>query len=95
MADSCKHDRLLTFKDAMTQEPVGLWACATCRAKFMPLDLAVEKDAKRYRKWRDAYAGMAEDPESALMMALADAWEPEAVDRLIDAAMAADASGAA
>lgn len=49
MTDSCKHGQLLTFKDSKTQEPAGLWACAFCRARFAPLDLATEKDAERYR----------------------------------------------
>jgi hypothetical protein len=45
----CKHGRLTIFHAADDGEPVGLWACAFCGHKFVPLDLALEKDAERYR----------------------------------------------
>lgn len=94
MADKCKHDSLLTFKDAMTQEPVGLWACATCRAKFVPLDIAMEKDAKRYR-WLRAQHTYDGEGDSDIARWYVQAGrdpvpcDPGALDDEIDAAMAA------
>lgn len=57
-----------------------------------PAPDAQARDAARYRLWRDAYAngnnGTEIDP---LLMALSDAWTPDAVDAAIDAAMQGDA----
>lgn len=47
-----------------------------------------QKDAARYRAWRDDYTGTMDDP-SELQFALCNAWEPHHVDEAIDAAIAA------
>ena len=41
-------------------------------------------DAARYRKWRADYTS---DGATDMLIALADAWEPDQVDSAIDAAM--------
>lgn len=47
------------------------------------------KDAERYRKWRAAFCS---ERDEEVMHKLADAWEPEAVDAVLDAAPAVDAA---
>ena len=76
MIDNCKHQRITTFSFEDTGEPSGLWACAECRHKFVPIDLAMERDAASCRMMRDslielrdrlrdhpAYADLTEDEE--------------------------------
>ena len=46
--NDCEHTHLTTYFLA-GGEPAGLWACAECRHKFVPIDLGVEHDAERYR----------------------------------------------
>ena len=50
--DECKHNdiRSWNFDDG---KPAGIWSCVACGRKFVPLDLAQERDAKRYRLLRD------------------------------------------
>ncbi len=43
-------------------------------------------DAERYRKWRSEYASTATQPNE-LLSVLADAWDEQAVDAAIDAAI--------
>ena len=45
----CTHRKVTTFVFVAGNEPAGLWACADCGHKFVPLNIAVEKDAERYR----------------------------------------------
>lgn len=47
------------------------------------------KDAERYRKWRAAFTS---ERDEDVMYKLADAWEPEAVDAVLDAAPAVGAA---
>jgi hypothetical protein len=50
----------------------------------------LHKDALRYRKWRADYTAPDADAEpTPMMVALCDAWTPEAVDAIIDAALEA------
>jgi len=76
MIDNCKHQRITTFSFEDTGEPSGLWACADCGHKFVPIDLEMEKDAANCRMMRDslielrdrlrdhpAYADLTEDEE--------------------------------
>ena len=50
---------------------------------------ALRKDAERYRKWRAAFTS---ERDEDVMHKLADAWEPEAVDAVLDAAPAVGAA---
>jgi hypothetical protein len=52
MIDKCKHQKITTFVFSDTGEPSGLWACAACGHKFVPLDLEMERDAERYSSVR-------------------------------------------
>lgn len=76
MSDNCTHQRITTFVLSDTGEPSGLWACADCGHKFVPIDLEMEKDAANCRMMRDslielrdrlrdhpAYADLTEDEE--------------------------------
>lgn len=50
----CKHDGIKTWRFADSKgEPAGMWSCSQCGHKFVPLDLDMERDAKRYRWLRD------------------------------------------
>jgi len=57
MIDNCKHQRITTFSFEDTGEPSGLWACADCGHKFVPIDLEMERDAARYR-WLKSRKGL-------------------------------------
>jgi hypothetical protein len=52
MMSDCPHQQITTW---VTQDgkASGLWSCAACKHKFVPLDLVMEKDAERYRWLRD------------------------------------------
>ena len=45
----CTHRKVTTYVFVDGNEPTGLWACADCGHKFVPLNIAAEKDAERYR----------------------------------------------
>ena len=57
MSDNCTHQRITTFVLSDTGEPSGLWACAACGHKFVPIDLEMERDAERYR-WLKSRNGL-------------------------------------
>ena len=61
---------------------------AQVQAALNAESMALRKDAARYRKWREEYAS-GTDTTNAMLSALADCWTPDAVDEVIDAAMAA------
>lgn len=44
----CFHDRIATYRYG-NGSSAGLWGCVECSRKFVPLDLDLEKDAKRFR----------------------------------------------
>ena len=50
--DECIHAHVQswTFEDG---ESARFWSCTACGRKFVPLDLAQERDAERYRWLRD------------------------------------------
>ncbi len=50
-----------------TRESAGLWACAECWHKFVPLDLEMEQDAARYR-WLKSRNGLTlrSEPENSV-----------------------------
>jgi len=52
MSDNCKHRNVVTFLFADNGRPAGLWACEYCGHKFVPIDLAMEREAERYRALR-------------------------------------------
>ena len=45
----CTHRKVTTYFFVDGNQPAGLWACADCGRKFEPVNIAVEKDAARYR----------------------------------------------
>lgn len=79
---TCPHEQVGTFRIQDTGEVV-MWACVECRQKFVPLDVAMEHDAKRYRalKTRHGYSmvtrligcdGFSSSTKDALIDAYAD-----------------------
>ena len=50
---------------------------------------ALRADAERYRIWRHEFTGNESDEATPVIIALNDAWTPEAVDAVLDAARAA------
>ncbi len=47
---TCQHKRIRTWFDVSTREPVELWSCAECNARFVPLaqvdrEVAEEREA--------------------------------------------------
>jgi len=52
MTDDCKHEAIFTYRTEDGQS-AGLWGCADCARKFVPLDLTIERDAARYRWLRE------------------------------------------
>ena len=57
-----------------------MWACVECRQKFVPLDVAMEHDAKRYR-W------LLDNGPDVFAAAYYNTSTPEAVSAAIDSAM--------
>jgi len=54
---ACQHRKISTFYFTESGEPSGLWACAECSHKFVPIDreLALEEENARLREaWRKA-----------------------------------------
>ena len=49
MTEECRHLHIRTWVGQGDGKPAGLWACAECGHKFVPLDIEREKDAERYR----------------------------------------------
>lgn len=50
-------------------------------------DAGEARDAARYRKWREEFAGAPDEEAGSMLHALNDAWTPDAVDAAIDAAL--------
>jgi hypothetical protein len=49
MTERCSHPHIRTWVGWDDSEPVGMWSCAGCGHKFVPLDIAQEADAERLR----------------------------------------------
>lgn len=45
--DECKHEKIDTWH--FPDGPAGMWSCAECRLRFVPMDLEMERDAAAYR----------------------------------------------
>lgn len=56
--EACTHRKVTTYRFVDVNQPAGLWACADCGHKFVPLDLCMELDAKRYRYLRENFASV-------------------------------------
>ncbi len=54
----CLHTQIVSWVAEETQEPVGMWSCADCGHKFVPLELEQEAQAKRYQFLRDDFSPM-------------------------------------
>ena len=48
----CQHERIITWRIEETNEPAGLWSCAACNRKFVPLVPA----ADGLEPWQALYA---------------------------------------
>jgi hypothetical protein len=48
----CKHTRVIQFFYTENLEPSGLWACAECNLKFVPIDreLELEEENEKLRE---------------------------------------------
>jgi len=57
MMENCKHPKVIAFVFADGFHSAGVWACADCGHKFVPLDLEMERDAARYR-WLKSRNGL-------------------------------------
>lgn len=53
MQRECPHDIGIQTWRFVDGKSAGMWSCTQCARKFVPLDLAMEKDAKRYRYLRN------------------------------------------
>ncbi len=99
MAD-CLHRRLETWHFKQDGKPAGMWSCIECGHKFVPLDLAQEKNAARYlwlraQNWNDGLLAVVADPKDAIKLGY-DCPSLDRLDEQIDAAMLAQrAVGAA
>jgi hypothetical protein len=82
MTEECRHARIRTWVGQDDGKPAGLWACAECGHKFVPLDIAQETDADRYRWLREhtAVTGL-----SRWTRACSTQFLDEAVDKVIGA----------
>lgn len=69
-------------------EAAHRYATAALAAQAAELE-ALRADAERYRIWRHEFTGDESDEATPLIIALNDAWTPEAVDAVLDAARAA------
>jgi len=49
MTEACQHARIRTWAGQDDSKPAGMWACDDCGHKFVPLDIAQEVDAERWR----------------------------------------------
>ena len=45
----CKHDGIATYR-LLDGTPAGMWGCTQCARKFVPLDLVIEAQAKKWRQ---------------------------------------------
>ena len=52
---NCKHPRVQTFRFT-DGTPAPLWGCVDCAHKFVPINLAMETEAARYRWLREKHA---------------------------------------
>jgi len=86
MNEECRHAHIRTWVGQDDGKPAGLWSCADCGHKFVPLYIAQETDAKRYR-WLAKEHGwwlLMHFPAKRIYV---DA--SEVIDEAIDAAMGA------
>jgi len=60
MTEACQHARIRTWAGQYDGKPAGMWSCADCGHKFVPLDLAQQTDAARWR-WLVRHASLGFD----------------------------------
>jgi hypothetical protein len=92
MTAACQHARIRTWVVQDDGKPAGLWACADCGHKFVPLDIAQETDAERWRGLlQHASLGFHGSPSWAAEMRLPvyDA-DDTTITALVDRAMSAE-----
>jgi hypothetical protein len=94
MQRECPHDMGIQTWSYGDGTAAGVWSCTQCARKFVPLDLAMEKDAERYRWLRarplddDEIYIAVDSARHASRWALGGS-DPDGCDAAIDAAMAA------
>jgi hypothetical protein len=76
----CQHPQITTWNHE--GEPAGLWSCAQCGLKFVPLDLEAEKDARRYSLF------IASAPQEEVCFLGVSYFGKAALDAAIDGVMA-------
>ena len=90
--EACTHRKVTAYSFVDGNQSAGLWACADCGHKFVPLDLRKELDADRYR-WLRMNAGSV--GFSGFMWIWDQKRAKKRLDRAIDEAMAATPAGGA
>jgi len=87
--EGCKHLRIQTWIGHHTGKVAGLWSCAECGHKFVPLDIAQETDAARWR-WLVRHASLGFDGapswDAIVRMPVFDA-DDTTIAALVDRAM--------
>ena len=84
----CTHRQIRAWPFADDGSVAPLWSCADCGAKFAPVDIAQEDDARRYR-WLRSEDETGRVAEFWKMACLDYALTLEPLDAAIDAAMKA------
>jgi hypothetical protein len=86
----CLHTQLKSWVIEGTQEPAGVWSCADCGHKFVPLDLEKEAQATRYQFLRNDFSpmGLNIDGNHAWSYRRNATLKGPSLDSAIDAAMA-------
>ena len=74
--------------DYFTADQMRAYATKAVASQAAELE-ALRADAERYRIWRHEFTGNESDEATPVIIALNDAWTPEAVDAVLDAARAA------
>ncbi len=93
----CKHRQIRAWAFADDGEAAGMWFCAECRHRFVPLDIAQEDDAKRYRwlraqGWWNGPMCVVVNPKNAVKLGH-NTLSMDDLDAAIDAAMEERAHG--
>lgn len=86
MQHECPHDQGIQTWRMGDGRGAGLWSCIACARKFVPIDLAMEKDAERYRWLREHGDGHCTEKDGYGGQTLRMG---EYLDTAVDAAMAA------
>ena len=91
MTEECRHAHIKTWVGQDDGKPAGLWACSECGHKFVPLDIAQDTDAERWR-WLVKHASLGFDGapswNAVVRVPVFDA-DDQTITALVDRAMGA------